>query len=279
MSSRIRIGAVAYLNTAPLVYGMEQGLGAERIELSYDVPAVLERRMSAGELDLALLPVVALATLPGLEVVPGFGITVQRAARSVLLVCQRPLELVRTVALDAESRTSNLLVQLLFDRAWKRRPRYTTGSATLEETFAQADAAVRIGDKALFEPLAPGLEKIDLGRAWNELTGLPFVFAVWAARPGTVDDGLRRILHESRRAGIRALPRIAAEFHWRGRRDPELVRRYLTEHIDYGLGTAELEALRLFFFLSTELGLIPTTPELALAGLGAGARQVSVAGE
>jgi len=279
MSSRIRIGAVAYLNTEPLVFGMAQGLGEDRVELIYDVPAGLERRMAEGELDLALLPVVALTTLPGLEVVPGFGITVQREARSVLLVTKRPLESVRTVALDPESRTSNLLVQLLFARAWKHCPRYTTGSATIGDTLEQADAAVRIGDKALFEPLAPGLEAIDLGRAWNDMTRLPFVFAVWAAKPGMVDDGLCRVLHESRRAGILAMERIAAGFSWRGQRDPDLVRHYLTEHIDYGLGAAELEALRLFFSSLAELGLIREAPEWVLADVVPGDRQASAVGE
>src|SRR5258705_1751013 len=108
---RIRAGAVSYLNTRPLVFGIDQGMGADRLELSYDVPSVLASRMAAGELDLALLPVVDLGRIPNLVVVPGLAIGSRRDCRSVLLVAKKPLAEVRKVALDPESKTSNALAR------------------------------------------------------------------------------------------------------------------------------------------------------------------------
>ncbi len=261
----IRIGAVAYLNARPLVWGLEHGLGAGRVELSQSVPARLAERMAAGELDVALLPVVELARLPQLELVPGLGIVSRGPGRSVLLVARRPLAEIRSVALDPESRTTNALVRLLFAAAWRQAPRFVPGPRALETALDEHDAAVRIGDKALFEPLPPGTHALDLGAAWTSHTGLPFVYAAWVARPGVVDEELYRLLHASCREGLRALPRIAAGFSWNGRRDPALAQVYLSENIVYRLGAPELQALELFFRTAHEHGIVERVTPLALA--------------
>jgi chorismate dehydratase len=265
MKRKVRIGAVSYLNTKPLVHGMEHGLGAERIELSFDVPSRLARKMAAGELDLALLPVIELAAIPDLELVPGLGITTRGVSRSVLLVCRTDPRRVRRVALDGESRTSNALAQVLLAEAWSSRPRCEIGPLELDAALDRFDAVVRIGDKALFEPTPADVEVHDLGEVWTTATGRPFVFAAWAARPGIVDRELYGLLHESRRRGSRAVDQIAASFSWQGRYDPVLTRRYLIEHIHYRLGTAEIEAMRRFFELARKLCLIDREPEIRLA--------------
>src|SRR5262245_62540185 len=113
MTTPVRIGAVSYLNTRPLVFGLEQGIGGGRIALSYDVPSVLASRMAAGELDVALLPAIELARIPDLAIFPGLAIGSLGACRSVLLVSPLPLDEIRSIALDPESRTSNALVQVL----------------------------------------------------------------------------------------------------------------------------------------------------------------------
>jgi len=265
VADRVRIGAVGYLNTRALIHGIAGGLGAERIELSYDVPSGLARDLAAGHLDVALLPVIELARQPGLEVVPGLGIVTRGAARSVLLVSRREPAEVRSVALDPESRTSNGLVQVLFDRVWGAAPRFVAGSTDLAESLADCDAAVRIGDKALFEPLPAGCRAWDLGETWTGATGLPFVWAVWAARAGVVDRELYRMLHESRRRGARAVDEIAAAYAWRGHRDPELSARYLREHILHRLGGAEVRAIELYLAEAARLGLIDAAPKIAMA--------------
>ncbi len=262
---KIRIGAVGYLNSRPLVHGLERGIGAGRVELSYAVPSTLARQMAGGELDIALLPVIELAAMPELELVPGIGITTRGPARSVLLVARCAVEHVRSVALDPESRTSNALVRVLFAEVWRRRPRFEVGPPELAPALSAADAAVRIGDKALFERPAPDHRVYDLGAVWTEATGLPFVFAAWTARPGVVDREIYRWLHESRRAGVRAVDAIAEAFRWNGRPQPQLARRYLTEHIHYRLGSAELRALDRLFQAAAGLGLIAAAPPLRMA--------------
>jgi chorismate dehydratase len=256
---------VSYLNTRPLVYGLEHGLLADRVALSYAPPSRLADELAAGDLDIALLPVIELARIPGLEIAPGLGIVCRGATRSVLLVSRVPLDRVRRVALDPESRTSNALVRVLYGQVWGGQPSFTTGPLELEAALENADAAVRIGDKALFEPVPPDCEVIDLGSAWTDATGLPFVFAAWACRPGALDRTLYRGLHASRREGSRRIDEIAREYVWGGRHDPEIARAYLRENIRFRLGTEELRALRSFLRAAHELGIIDREPEVRLA--------------
>ncbi|HEX4823926.1 MAG TPA: menaquinone biosynthesis protein [Candidatus Polarisedimenticolaceae bacterium] len=260
----IRIGAVSYLNTRPLVFGLEQAADP-RYALSYDVPSVLSTRLEAGELDVALLPVIELARIPDLAVVPGIAIGSYGDCRSVLLVSKKPLDEIRTVALDPESRTSNALVQVLAADAWGISPRFGPGPRDLELALTEHDAVVRIGDKALFTPLPPGTRSFDLGGAWTQATGLPFVFAVWAVRMGALDRDLYTALHESRRSAHAELAAIADDYTWNGRRDPETAFRYLTEAMRYRFGGPELTALNRFLASSARLGLIDRAPEIRIA--------------
>jgi chorismate dehydratase len=261
----IRIGAVSYLNTRPLVHGLVRSAAEHRIELSFGVPAELADRLAEGRLDVALLSVVELGRLDGLELVPGLGITTRGRSGSVLLVSRRPPAELRTVALDPESRTSNALAQVLLDALWKVRPRCEVGPLELERALSEYDAAVRIGDKALFEPLPPGANAHDLAELWTEHTRLPFVFAAWAARPGVVDSELYRLLHASRREGTRSIDAIAAGFVWKGSPRQAEARAYLREHIHYRLGSDEIRAIELFLSAAASIGVIGRAGRVALA--------------
>jgi len=262
---KIRAGAVSYLNTRPLVFGFDQGLGADRVELSQDVPSVLARRMAAGEIDLALLPVIELARIPNLVVVPGLAIGSLGNCRSVLLVARKPLADVKSVALDPESRSSNALARVLFAEAWGGAPTFVPGPRDLTLALAEHDAVVRIGDKALFEPLPAGTIAYDLGGAWTARTTLPFVFAVWAARPGVVDRELYQLLHDSRRAGAAALPAIAEDYTWNGSQYPGIALPYLRDAMRYRLGDPEVAAMRRFLAAAAKHGVIDSAPRIALA--------------
>ena len=262
---KIRVGAVSYLNTRPLVFGLEQGLGADRLLLSYDVPSVLASRMAAAELDLALLPVIELARSPGLVVVPGLAIGSLGNCRSVFLVARKPLSDVATIALDPESRTSNALARVLCAEAWGIQPAFVDGPRDLTLALAEHDAAVRIGDKALFGPLPEDAIAYDMGGAWTARTSLPFVFAVWAARPGIVDREIYEVLHASRRAGSAALSAIAADYTWNGRQYPEASLAYLRDAMRYRLGDPEVAAMRRFLAAAAALGVIDAAPAVTLA--------------
>ena len=265
MPGPTRIGAVGYLNTRPLVHGLSEDADAGRIELIYGSPADLADRLAGGKLDLALLPCIELARIPDLEIIPGLSINCPGPARSVLLVGKKPAEEVRTVALDPESRTSNALVQVLFDTVWNNKPVYLTGDRNLVTALEIADATVRIGDKALFEPVPSGLHVEDLSGIWAQRTGLPFVFAVWAGRTGAVDRTLYRRLHACRRAGKQAITEIARDYLWEGRTRPEIAEAYLRDNIRYRFGSRELRALNGFLDAAARCGVIPAAPELKLA--------------
>ena len=259
---KIRVGAVSYLNTRPLVFGIEQGLGADRLELTYDVPSVLASRMAAGEFDLALLPIIEMARIPNLVVVPGLAIGSLGNCRSVLLVARKPLAEVRSVALDPDSRTSNALARVLFAEAWGVAPAFVDGPRDLTLALEEHDAAVRIGDKALFTPVPEGAIAYDLGGAWTARTTLPFVFAVWATRPGVIVRETYEILHASRRAGSAVLPAIAADYTWNGRQYPEVALAYLRDAMRYRLGDPEVAAMRRFLAAAAELGVIDAAPSI-----------------
>jgi chorismate dehydratase len=253
MDAKIRIGAVSYLNTRPLVFGMAQGLGVERIELTYDVPSVLACRMAAEELDVALLPTIELAHIPDLAVVSGLAIGSKGNCRSVLLVARKSLDEIRSVALDPESRTSNALAQILCAGYWGISPNFAIGPCDLDTALREHDAVVRIGDKALFEPLPAGTVAYDLGGAWTAYTGLPFIFAVWASRFGAMDRDLYETLHASRRSGTKMLKEIADDYTWNGNQYPQISLTYLQDAMRYRLGSEEVRGLQRF--LSEALGL------------------------
>lgn len=293
-----RTGAVAYLNARPLTLALDQGLGG-LAPLVYDDPAGLVRRMDAGELDLALLPVAAFVGRPDLEIVPGIAIGCEGPVGSVSIRHRVPLAEVGRWAPDPESRTSNLLTEILFARVWRpgadterfepppvSAPIASRG-VTTDCPDAAADAAdrahgggvdafVQIGDKALDATAPDGWATTDLGGAWHAWTGRPFVFAVWAARPGAVDRSVYRALHDARREGRRQLDWLIADAvdAWdadrtrsgrdRTRREAFL-RAYLTESLRYRLGRAEVDALRVFFDEAAALGRIERAPELRFA--------------
>ncbi len=266
MPDKIRIGAVSYLNTRPLVLGLEKGLGADRITLSYGHPAALADRMEARELDIGLLPIIELARIRPLELVRGLSISTFGPCRSVLLVANKPIDQVRRVALDIESRTSNALIQVLFSEFWCVPAEFAVGPRVLAESLTEFDATVRIGDKALFDSIPEGLCVYDMGEVWTEATGLPFVFAAWAARPGMATPAVCEILQASLRLGATRIDEIASEYRWNGRKNPELCRDYLSRHIRFDLGEQELLALRQFLALAEKHGLIDSAPDVELAG-------------
>lgn len=271
MTSRVRIGAVSYLNAKPLVLGFEEGLGADRVELAFGVPAALAARLAAFDLDVALLPAVELGRIPDLVVVPGLSIASRGAAASVLLVTRKPLDRIQSVALDPESQTSNALVRVLFAEAWGATPEFHPATGDLAASLREHDAVVRIGDKALFEPLPPRCEAVDLGEAWTSRTKLPFVFAVWAARAGAVDRDLYQMLHASRRRGTAELGRIAESYAWRDRTYPARSYDYLSRRMFYRLGALECRGLERFLGAAHRAGLAPLGPELRWAKFSAAA--------
>ncbi len=264
MDGRLRVGAVTYLNAKPLYHRLEEF--APRARLVMDYPSVLAERLGRGDLDLALIPSVEYlrGAAAGYQIVPGFAIAARGPVRSVKLFARVPFGQVKRLALDEGSRTSQVLAQIWLAEAHGVRPdaieSLPMGASALEST---ADAVLVIGDRAMKVPEGPFREVVDLGAAWLGLTGLPFVFALWVARPGVDLGRLPEALARCRADGLARAEELAA---WHGPRlglDHRICVEYLTRVLSYDLGDREVAGLRLFARKAAALGLAPGGVNLA----------------
>lgn len=243
----LRVCAVSYLNTAPLVWGLREEARRGAVELTFALPSACADALEAGDADVGLVPVAELLRQP-LEVIPGLGIACRGPVRSILLISRVPWARVRTLATDTSSRTSVQLARVLLDRLHGAHPGLLPHGPDLEAMLDRADAALIIGDPALrLDPDSLPYRVLDLGAEWVALTGLPMVFAVWARRPGPAAPGLQELLRSSYEQGRAHLDEIVAEEAVRLRNLPAaLADRYLREHIVYEIGPREREGLDLF---------------------------------
>jgi chorismate dehydratase len=177
---KIRAGAVSYLNTKPLIYGFEQGKMKDEVELLIDIPANIAKLLLNDEIDIGLVPVAIIPLLKEHYLVSDCGIGCNGAVASVCLFSDVPLADVETILLDYQSRTSVALLKILLMEHWKISPRLVDGKNNFEQQIGATLAGLVIGDRAL---LQRGKHKYiyDLGLAWKELTGLPFLFAAWVS--------------------------------------------------------------------------------------------------
>ena len=259
-AARLRVGIVHYLNSWPLAWSFLSGHAPPGAEAVYLPPAQVADGLGGGELDVGLLPTAELQRIPGLLVVPGLCLASQHEVRSVLLLSRVPPAAIRRVALDESSRTSAVLVQLLLAERYGVRPEVAPFRPDLEAMLATADAALLIGDPALRVDRAP-FHVIDLAAEWRALTGLPFVFAVWAVAPAAAAErpagGITALFAESLARGERELPALVATAAAHVGLPEAEVRTYLTEHLSYHLGAAERASLDEFFRRAHRHGLLP----------------------
>ncbi len=248
--SKPRIGAVSYLNPVPLVWGMLHGPQREQVDLSFSIPSVCAQQVERGDIDLGLVPVAEIAR-QGLETVPGVGIACCGAVRSILLFSRVPWTRVRSLAADASSRSSVQLARVILRERFSVEPEITSQQPQLEQMLSSADAALIIGDSALrLSPEELPFDYLDLGAEWLALTGLPFVFAAWAGKPGIPLDRLSTMTRGSYDFGKTHLPEIAAQESEKRGITRELAELYLTHHIRYELGAAEQQGLDTFLQLA-----------------------------
>lgn len=265
----LRVSVVKYLNTAPLIWGLERGR-PRRFQLNFTVPSACAQELRSGQADVGIIPAIEYQSIPGLKIVPHVAIASERKVESVLLVSRGPARQAKRVALDASSRTSVALVKILFARQWRREPEYVEAEPNLAAMLEQADAALLIGDPALrFYLHAPGtklgpipnLHIYDLGEEWWRMTHLPFVYAFWAVRGAVVQApqerlALTRAFCEARDAGLAHLKEIALEAAPRLNLSGGQLERYLRSTIDYRLDAPHRSGLEYFFRFARELGLI-----------------------
>jgi chorismate dehydratase len=240
LKSKIKVGAVSYLNTKPLLYGIEQGPIKEKIELTLAYPAQLAQQLNKGEIDLALMPIAALEEIKGAKIVGEFGIAAHGNVVSVALFSQVPLNEIKTVLLDYQSRTSVRLTELLFAEYWEKEVKFFPADADFIDNIKGSTGGVIIGDRAL-EQLPNFKFNYDLSAAWKNHTGLPFVFAAWVSNKDLSQDFLEEF-NAANEIGLSHLDEIADANHI-----PYYnLKTYYKENICYPLGEAEKKGLALF---------------------------------
>jgi chorismate dehydratase len=257
---RPKIGAVSYLNTKPLVAGLEDA--ARDFDLVFDLPSRLADRLATGELDVALIPVVEAVTNPRYTIVSDACIACRGPVWSVKLLSRVPGEQIKTLALDEGSRTSCTLARVFLDRKFGVRPDCRPLSIDEAWRLTDTDAVMIIGDRAMKadDPEFPYVW--DLGESWKQWTGKPFVFAVWAAQPSSDLDRLDKTLSSARDHGLETLEKISSEQARQYDLSADECLRYLRDNLHFDLGAEEKSGMDLFFQYAADLLLIPQPIQL-----------------
>jgi len=271
--SRLKISAISYLNTAPLMWDFEHGQAGAGIsfDISYTIPSACAAALRAGTADIGIIPAAAYTTVPDLVIIPDVAIASRRAVRSILLVSKKSVDpmwkQVRTVALDTSSMTSVALAKILFAKWLGGARSYKAMAPDLDAMLRACDAALLIGDPAL-QVDRTRYFTLDLAEEWVARTGKSFVFAFWAIRKqalaGRNAAAIAEVFRKSRDHGLspKKLEAIAQEWAPRLGLTVEMVRVYLTHNIHYYLDPPCLEGLALYYRLAAEIGALPQAPEL-----------------
>ena len=278
----LRISAISFLNTAPLMWDFEHPPLSAPLALRYQIdrisPSECASRLANGKADIGLIPIAALATTPGLRILPGSTIASKGRVRSLLLVrrAAQPLAALRSVAADTASRTTLAYARILFHKWGNPGVPFLPHAADLDAMLQSADAAILIGDPALlsleeranrFERSQEELVYHDLAHEWHTLTGLPFVSAVWGAAHGSpLDESVTDDFNQSRIHGLQNIDALVDEWSNRLPIPEQTIRSYLTANIHYVLDEECLEGMTGFFRAAAELGILPeytvAVPEL-----------------
>lgn len=265
---RLRISAISYLNTAPLMWDFQQGTAGADFEISYTIPSQCAAALRAGTADIGIIPAAAYTSIPDLVILPGVAIASRQPVRSILLASRVPLEKIRTVAVDTSSMTSVALTKVLFERFWGGGRKFFPMAPEIASMLEKYDAGLVIGDPALQIDRSK-YETYDLAEEWIRFTGKPFVFAFWAVRREALAEAspaldLASIFQRSRDHGLspESLATIAQEWASRLGLSEESVTSYLTRNIYYTLDEPCLEGLQLFYRYAYECGALPSAPPL-----------------
>ena len=265
----LRISAISYLNTAPLMWDFEHGTAGAAFDIAYTLPSQCAAELARGTADIGIIPSAAYATIPNLSILPGVCIASRKAVRSILLVSRKPVDAINTVALDSSSLTSVALTRVLFEKCWGGGRQFTSLPPDLDTMLAKHDAALLIGDPALKVDRSQ-CKTWDLAEEWIRFTGKPFVFAFWAVTQNAAKESsldLASVFQQSRDHGLTpaSIAEIASSWAPKLGLSEEAVREYLTENIYYYLDQTCLDGLRLFYRYANECGVLPRVPDLHFA--------------
>jgi chorismate dehydratase len=253
MTQTIRIGAVNYLNTKPLIHRLTELAGGAQLIL--DLPSRLAERLEAGELEVALIPVIEYFRNGTYRIVPNIAIASNGPVLSVTLFSRVLWPRIRRVALDVGSRTSAGLTEMLLRRRHGLEPEIIPLPMDTAAEDIDADAVLLIGDRAMRACLPGFAHAFDLGQEWHDWVGLPMVYAVWAVRAGVDLGPVEGALHEAKRLGCLETGQIAHREAPSLGLDAGFCRRYLSNIIRFDLGPREQAGLLHYYMLAAELSL------------------------
>ena len=265
--SRLKISAISYLNTAPLMWDFERGEVGANLDISYTIPSACAEALRTGTADIGIIPAAAYISVPNLAIIPDVAIAARQAVRSILLVSKMPIDEARTVALDTSSMTSVALAKILLAKWLGGAREYKEMAPDIDTMLGVCDAALLIGDPAL-QIDRTRYVTLDLAEEWVARTGKSFVFAFWAIRrqalAGRDSARIAEAFKKSRDHGLSPgnLEVIVQEWAPRLGLTVEAVRLYLAQNIHYYLDPPSLEGLALYYRLGAEVGALPQTPEL-----------------
>lgn len=266
------VGSVSFLNAKPLIHGLDAD---PRVRLHLEVPSRLLGGLADRRFDVALLPVIDYQRLAGLRVIPAGGIGCDGPTLTVRLFSQTPLDQIDVLRCDTDSHTSVALARVILAERFGRRPTFVDLAADTGEGMGSVGTAdgrrkkkygdpsvprLLIGDKVITDEPADCPYQIDLGQAWKELTGLPFVFAAWMGRADADLGDLPAVLSAARVRGLADVERIVAEHAPRHGWPLPIARQYLTAYLKFEIGEPQLEAIRLFHRLAAKHGVIEHEP-------------------
>ncbi len=244
------MNAVSYLNSTPLVWGMQHGPQKPHVDLTFSIPSECALDIERGGSQVGLVPVAEIAR-QDLEIVPGVGITCNGSVRSILLFSSVPFGEIKTLAADSSSRTSVHLARIVLRELYGSDPKVFRHEPVLHKMLSHADAGLIIGDPALMlQPETLGFEWLDLGTEWFKLTRLPMVFAAWAGKPGIPIEAIEKLTVGSYQFGKAHLAQIVEEEHNSRGITPDLATRYLNENIRFEIGAQEQRGLEAFLELA-----------------------------
>lgn len=275
-SKKKRIGGVSFLNTKPLIYGIEKNLFPHNFQLTKAIPSALAVELNAKRLDVALIPSIAYAkNSPELQIVPECGIIAHDEVKSIRLYFNKNLKSIKSVAVNISSMTSVVLTKILLAEKFEIKPDLIAAMPDIDKMLASADAALVIGDSALFRTKPTDGNYLDLAEEWHDMTGLPFVFAVWAGRRNALDiDDIQSII-SSKILGQDNIDSLCQEAAAEYKTGFSLVKSYLTENIQFDLGEDEIPGMRHFFELAYYHGALEYLPLLNFFPLESPASRLS----
>ena len=249
---KIRISAVKYANTYPFMYGLIESGFEKKVILETDHPAECASKLISGKVDIGLIPVAALPSLKEYHIISNYCIGANRNVRTVMLLSNCPFKEIKSIYLDYRSRSSVNLTKVLAKNSWKREFNWINTSKAFDfRNIGLDEAVVLIGDQC-FEFENSFRYKVDLATAWNDFSGLPFVFACWTANK-TIDNEFITEFNKALELGVNNINAVVNKFGNTGVITGSTLHNYLVENIDFHLNDEKKKGLKLFLELMKEL--------------------------